>query len=190
MASFKTVTMRAIAQHISDQASFMKFVVNGQTYPSKPAPKAWLGKRLTSTPYALGKLTLTDTDLTFADEQGHAFLTLPLAEVTAVQVGIYQSKIRDWGAPLQFKTQLTLNLVITTATATYDLLNQDLAALPAVWRWLIANDIAVTDPMQLQTQLTTTDWAKLDWHQVEQWAKDTPYATPYQMLGAAAPTGK
>lgn len=186
----KTVTMKNIASQIVDHPTFMKLVVANHVYPDKPAPKGWLGKTLTATPYAMGTLTLTAATVTFADEEKHEFLTLPVTEITGIKVGIYQTMVRDWGMVMPFETQLTLNLVISTATATYDLLNQDLTVIPALWEWLTANKLAVTDPLQLQTQLTTTDWAKLDWHQVEQWAKGTPYATPYQMLGAAAPTGK
>lgn len=153
MSVSKSVTLANIAAHLTNQPTFMAFELDKHVYANQLIPKQLLAKKLTTVAYPMGKVTFTQTALALADEFGAPLLTVPVADVTGVTVGIYQTVVGDLGAITPISTQYTLNLVVKTTMATYDLLNQDLTAVPALLTWLAATPVAVTDPMQLRAQL-------------------------------------
>lgn len=184
MTEQKTITMKNIAANLTTHPTFMAIELKGNRYPKAQPKTNALGKVLMYSSFVSGTLTI-GTSMTFADEKQAIFAEVPIAELTRVEVGIYHSLAGIKGM-LPFEAQLTVNVVLTTPTATYDLLNTDLQLVPAILAWVKANNISLSDPLKLQ-QRVDVDWSKVTLQAVEDWAADTRYAAPYGMLSATAP---
>ncbi|MCM2584578.1 hypothetical protein NDQ54_00550 [Lactiplantibacillus plantarum] len=178
------VAVTNIADNITHQPAYMTIVLNDHKYSTARKKTPFILKALNEGAAAHGRLTITPSRLSLADERGTVFQTLaPIPTViTDVELGLYRSIVRQLGNGVRMKSRYTLAVTLTSDTATYQMLNTDLSVLKPLLAWITDFHLHLTDSLQLAT--SDIDWPNLTADQFEALTKGTPYFAWQQTIGA------
>ncbi|AUI79042.1 hypothetical protein [Lactiplantibacillus pentosus] len=178
------VAVTNIAGNITHQPAYMTIVLNDHKYSTARKKTPFILKALNEGAAAHGRLTITPSRLSLADERGQVFQTLAptSATITDVQLGLYRSIVRQLGNGVRMKARYTLAATLMTPSASYQLLNTDLAVIAPLIAWIKDYQLHLTDPLQLAT--SDLDWLNLTTAQFEALTKGTKYFTWQQTIGA------
>ena len=181
MMTNTTVAMINIAQNIQSILVFMDFEINGTRYPKEPKTNNVLLKLLAPNPFSIGLVSLNDDRISLIDENDDLIAQFSTSEIKNLELGAYRSVVR--AAPLVApQSRYVAAILLTTATATYHILNDD---LHAVVPFITATNISpekVTDELNL---LANKDKLQdMDNDTFEQLSHGTKYFAPLQSIGS------
>ncbi|TBX45040.1 hypothetical protein EUZ87_06100 [Lactiplantibacillus paraplantarum] len=178
------VAVTNIAGNITHQLAYMTIVLNDHKYSTARKKTPFILKALNEGAAAHGRLTITPSRLSLADERGQVFQTLAPTPtvITDVQLGLYRSIVRQLGNGVRMKARYTLAVTLTSDTAAYQMLNTDLAVLRPLLAWIADFHLHLTDSLHLATG--DLDWPNLTADQFEALTKGTPYFAWQQTIGA------